>query len=400
MLGYLFGSLLGTKLVNVFFGLIGWILIVYNLLRIKNFYWPFRKSQSFLFAGYLIIVLIMIVRGYTTDYPPWNQKNFLSFLNFHLLAPLYILPYFLPLLMFVGIRKMEFRSLLKINYFLNILFLILFVLNIKQILTGSQLKAEMMEGYDFESGKTTTIASFFFMTGFFLLCKKYISHKQWLLNLICWFLATMTVAIGARRGTTLILLLLGMSAAFLYIRSLRGKRKTVGSFLVVLFSLLLIGFYGLTEDKLFAYINERGMSDTRSHVDEALLEQMNTQQLWFGKGLNGRYYMGGFSETNYYSGWRYGSETGFFTLVLRGGYVFALLYIIVLLVPALKGIFKTNNSLTKALGIYIILSLIELYPFGWPAFNLKYWIIWMGALICSSPGARKMNDLQIKQYFF
>ena len=50
----------------------------------------------------------------------------------------------------------------------------------------------------------------------------------------------------------------------------------------------------------------------------------------------------------------------------------AFTYILLLIYPALVGIFKSKNILCKALGFYIILSLIELYPFGWLAFNIKY----------------------------
>lgn len=59
------------------------------------------------------------------------------------------------------------------------------------------------------------------------------------------------------------------------------------------------------------------MEDTRSGVDKALLQQMSDIELIFGKGLNGRYYYP-LSNDDYLGGWRYASETGFYTLILKG----------------------------------------------------------------------------------
>lgn len=58
------------------------------------------------------------------------------------------------------------------------------------------------------------------------------------------------------------------------------------------------------------------MEDTRSGVDEALLNQMSDTELFFGKGLNGRYFYP-LSNEDHLNGWRYGSETGFYNIVLK-----------------------------------------------------------------------------------
>ena len=134
-------------------------------------------------------------------------------------------------------------------------------------------------------------------------------------------------------------------------------------------------------------------------MDESLLSQMTDLDMIFGKGLNGRYYYP-LLEDDFLNGWRYGTETGFYNIVLKGGYVMAFTYILLLLIPAYKGIFQAHNILCNAGGFFILLSLFELYPFGWLEFSLKFLAIWMMVVLCMNPNVRNMSDLQIKQQFF
>lgn len=376
----------------------GWLFIIANLYRIKSFCIPFSGTQRFLFNLFLFLAIIMIFRGYTIDYQyPWF--NWRGAINLHLFSPIYILPYALPLFILIGIQRFEFKTLAKLNVLFNFLFIPFFLLNIRSIYSlGSASSAGMLPGEEDTILAEATVG-FFFETGFFLLCKDFLSKNQWRFNLAIWILATLTLAVGARRGALLMSLLLGLSAAILYIQSFKGTRKIFSMIGVIIVALTLIGLYFYAENTLFAFLNDRGTEDTRSGVDIELLSQMNTFELWFGKGLNGRYYMQLFEE-NSYGGWRYGSETGFYTLVLKGGYVFAIVYILVLLIPALKGIFISNNSFTKALGLYIVLRIIELYPWGWPMFDIKHLIVWIGVAFCWNPVIRKMNNTEIKKYFF
>ena len=151
----------------------------------------------------------------------------------------------------------------------------------------------------------------------------------------------------------------------------------------------------------FSFVQERGLEDTRSGVDDALLSQMNEFEMLFGKGLNGRYYypVRDLSEDNY-NGYRYGSETGFMNLALKGGFIYAIIYVLLLLIPSMKGVFHSRNLLCKVLGIFIIISLLELYPHGWLRFDVKFLVIWMGVRLCMLSKYRNMNNKEIYQTFF
>ena len=231
---------------------------------------------------------------------------------------------------------------------------------------------------------------------FIALCGMYLTKRQWICNLLGLGTVLFTTLIFARRGGS-------VTGAVLLIISLYYWAKSNKSFAVRLFmyiaSVAVIGFiaYQVLYSDMFAFLHARGFEDTRSHVEEALLEQMTEFDMWFGKGLNGRYWLPLSPESE---GWRYGCETGFLNYVLKGGYVMIGLYIILLLVPAIKGLWHSNNYLCKIGGVYMILSLLELYPFGIFIFNTKFFIIWMMASICMSKKWRMMNDEEIKKRIF
>lgn len=389
----------GSDFIKAIFCSLGWIFMLHSMYKVNTFYWPFKGFARTLFILYMILIVILVFRGYTINYP-YQWISTIGAINFHLFAPYYIIPYFLPLLLFIGKNRIEFKTLVHLNYLFNFLFILFFIFNIKTIINQAHLSALGINDVAGYKSLASPTSMFFILVGFFLLCKDFIPKRLWLFNVLVWFLALLTVTIGARRGSMLMLILLGMSALYLHFLSLKGVRKVVSIGFIIFIGLVFIGVYIYSENSIFAYLSSRGLEDTRSNVDEALLAQMSDFQLWFGKGLNGRYYQGNWAVDNLYNGWRYGSETGFFNLVLKGGYVFAFLHILLLLIPALKGLFYSKNSLTKALGIYILLSLIELYPFGWLMFNIKFLIIWIGVVLCWNPRLRGMNNLQIKNEFF
>ncbi|WP_020589302.1 hypothetical protein [Desulfobacter curvatus] len=401
IVGNVLRGIYGTDVPLIFFGGIGWGWIAYGILTVKKIYKPFWGLHSSFFYYYFLVVLIMILRGYNIDYS-YQWISTAGMINYHFLSPYYILPYFLPLILFIGIRQFEFNSLSKINLIFNIFFIIMFFTTIKGTYIDSQFFASKGGGYDdFKSmyASVSYVGSLFVTTSFFLFCKKYINSKLWFFNIICCFLALFNVALAGRRGAVCILTLYIIVALLLNFKEDRLKER-VKSLVLVFSALAFLGIYYMSMDSTFLFLKKRGLENTRVDVHKSLIAQMDIFDWCFGRGLNGRYYHNLHLENNYLGGWRYGCETGFLNLVLKGGLVLTALHIFTLLVPALKGVLNSKNAFTKALGAYVILSIIELYPFGWPKFDLKYLIVWIGAALCSFPHIRKMNDVEIKNRFF
>lgn len=393
LLGQAIVSVTGNQIFQALICTIGWYFIIKGSSKIKRFCIPFHGLYKLFFILYIILCIIMIVRGYMIDYN-YQWISLQGLINFHFFSPYYILPYLMPLIVFIPLQSYDFRPFIKCSVAIAYISILIFVIFFKQITNNAAMQALGIGG---EYGFGTTFAQIYIPVAFAVLCRKYIQNKVWLINSIGLLFALIIFAISARRGSTVITACLFLFNLYFYIKSRKGSIKIFSIFISIIILLILALFF--TKSNKLSFLRERGLEDTRSGVDIALLSQMSDTELIFGKGLNGRYYYP-LSNDDYLNGWRYGSETGFYNLVLKGGYVLAYLYIILLAYPALLGIFKSKNELCKALGFYIILSLIELYPFGWLAFNMKFLIIWMGVSLCYNKSIRKLSDSEIYSFFF
>ena len=393
LLGQAVVAVTGNQILQALVCTIGWYFIIKGFIRIKGLHIPFNVFHKTLFITYLLLCIVMIVRGYLIDYN-YQWISFQGFINFHFFSPAYILPYIMPLIALIPLRYYDFRPFIKCSIITAYISIIIFVVFFRQISSNAALQAVGLGG---EYGFGSSFAQIYTPVAFAVLCRKYISNKVWLINSIGLFTTLIVFAISARRGATATTVCLFLFNLYFYIKSKKRNTKIIATTVSICIVLGLVSFF-ISSDK-FRFIKERGLEDTRSGVDEALLNQMSDTELFFGKGLNGRYFYP-LSNEDHLNGWRYGSETGFYNIVLKGGYVMAFVYILLLAYPALLGIFRSRNTLCKALGFYIVLSLIELYPFGWLMFNLKFLIIWMGVALCYNPAIRRMSENDIFRLFF
>lgn len=393
--GNLINGILGSQIVLAILCTIGWYFIIKGFVNIKK---NFQLSgiEAIIYYLYVSICIVMIIRGYLIDYG-YQWISLKGFINYHLFSPTYILPYIMPLIAYVPIRYYNFKSFISISTHFAFLTLFLFIIFAPKILSES---IQIVAGFNGENGYGRQIAAFYICFGFSTLCMLYIKKKIWIINMIALLASLLIYLIGARRGSSLITACLLVYNIFVYINYTDGIKKY--SLIIISIISLLIGIIIFNHSSAFSYIRQRGLEDSRSAVDEALLSQMSTSEKIFGKGLNGRYYFPVIEDdiTNPWKGWRFGSETGYYNIVLKGGYLMAWCYILLLLIPALKGIFNSHNLLCKSGGFYIILSLLELYPFGWLSFNMKFLIIWMLIVLLNNQKIRNMKNQDIYYNFF
>lgn len=302
----------------------------------------------------------------------------------------------MPLIILIPVRYYNLKILVKYSVLISIITLVLFLVFNQEIIASSGRQAAGL-GQNDDYGLGSFIAQFYANIAIIVLLRKYTTSKIWLLNSLALLISIAINLISARRGSVVILTSLFLFNMYFYILTIRVKFRIISIISILVFMIACTTYF--YDHKSLTFIKNRGLEDTRSGVDKALLNQMTTTDFIWGKGLNGRYYYP-LLEDDYLKGWRYGSETGFYSIILRGGYLMAILYIFLLAYPAYLGIFKSKNLFCKAIGFYITLSLIELYPFGLLSFNLKFMIIWMGVSFCYANKIRNLSDYQIKKYYF
>ena len=143
--------------------------------------------------------------------------------------------------------------------------------------------------------------------------------------------------------------------------------------------------------------------DTRSGVYERFFYYMKDHMI-FGNGMNGTYYCplweaeidGAFFGAVQY---RNLIENGYYQLLLTGGIVHIVLYVLVLLPAAVKGMFASSNQFTKACGIMVFLQLIDMFVYGLPTLTLDYILVWICVGVCYKASIRNMTNDEIRTEF-
>ncbi len=130
---------------------------------------------------------------------------------------------------------------------------------------------------------------------------------------------------------------------------------------------------------------------TRERYMSFLIDDLNSHPLawFFGKGCNGAYSVG--------SSLRSTIEWGYMYLILKGGIVYLVLYVCVLLKSFFLGFFKSKNQLCKAMAVLCLLRVYSLIPFGIPDVSVEFLLIWRFVRFLNTNEVRAMSDAQINQ---
>jgi hypothetical protein len=216
------------------------------------------------------------------------------------------------------------------------------------------------------------------------------------------------------------------SSSFLMLAIFSSQRASM-VFLFLLIIFLIFEFYRYTEIGVYKKIlsllaliagsvffvlqlnsfvveNEDLKIDTRTFLFIELFADMSNEELITGRGALGSYYSPYFAHTEEQgllgdSSTRVVNEVGYLEIILKGGYVMATLYLLILLPAAYLGIFKSNNVIARMSGYFILIYLILWVVSFYPIYSAGHILLWMAAGTAISPTARniKNRDLLIKR---
>ncbi|WP_043356225.1 hypothetical protein [Cupriavidus basilensis] len=96
---------------------------------------------------------------------------------------------------------------------------------------------------------------------------------------------------------------------------------------------------------------------------------------------------------------RYGTEVGFLNTLLYGGAIGVALYFLIMFLAAYYGVWRSNNWLSKMLGLMIAFRWVMFYIEEPPVFDMGMIFLWMAVGISLSKKFRAMRDEDLKKYF-
>lgn len=180
-------------------------------------------------------------------------------------------------------------------------------------------------------------------------------------------------------------------------------KKMVLSLLLIILSIGGYLFFLSVQNSLFSGISDRALVNSREEILISYFEDMSETDWIIGKGMDGTYYAPTVDEETPFGtdeDYRFLIEGGYLQVILKGGIV-NLILILLIAIPAIrKGLFQSNNLFAKSSAMLVFLWLIDMFPWGMPAFDLRYLLFWFSIGVCYNSELRLFSDDEIKEYCF
>lgn len=205
----------------------------------------------------------------------------------------------------------------------------------------------------------------------------------------------------AHQRANIVFLLIVLAFMFIEFSRRRDLRRMKKFFTIGAISIVLVASALIVNQYLSELLSNRDIVlDTRTFLVTELLADMSEDELIYGRGALGTYYSPYFAYTESHglpgdSPIRSVNEIGYLHMILKGGFVIVMLYLLVFVPASFLGITRSRNSICRMSGYliaaYILLWLVSYYP----VFGAEYLLLWMAVGTCISPKLRAMSDREI-----
>jgi hypothetical protein len=250
------------------------------------------------------------------------------------------------------------------------------------------------------------------MVSIFILFIPYVKYK-WKIIIIIVGATAIFIAIGFRANLIKVAFSLLIIAVFYFRKIITQRWIYVAHTLLFLVPVIFVvlgatGKYNVLYEfsKNEGYVienkftgEERLTGDTRTFLYREVGTSLIKSGNWIiGEGASGKYQSEYFDYLNDGRG-RYGSEVGILNILLYNGIIGVLIYFLLLFTTSSIAIRKSNNLLSKMIGLFIasrwMLSFIEEYTI----YDLNFFFFWLIMGLVSSKLFRQLNDNSIRAFF-
>lgn len=171
----------------------------------------------------------------------------------------------------------------------------------------------------------------------------------------------------------------------------------INSFLVIILIIIVV-FINYSKFSFLEKKIKTGMQSREKFIKEYVSDLNSRPKDWvFGRGMNGTFKTKiPELKQGYFD--RELIENGYLYHVLKGGFIYVILLILIFIKAIWNGFFNSQNILCKACASILVVYLIDMIGYGLPSLSLKYFIIWLSVGICLSEEIRNYSDIQLKNY--
>lgn len=371
------------------FSFIGICLIFYALLNSIKLKGTTNGYVKLLLALLIIWTYVLIVWSLELDF------DFIKVIIFQ--GESSLLTYFVPLVVLMPNKILFLKKTMTAVVILGLVFFLYIFLFRDTIFKVYGTLSVTNEKYLFEyCAKWLSLSA-----GFLVLTFSYQSKKVKFFVVLL-ILTTLVIALfRARRAMIFMTLLPVIIASAIYIFRSRYKLFALLLAILMVFGIAVIGLqlYSANQNGFFSNLSSRVDEDSRSKVEECLYNDFTFKDWIIGRGLDGRYFCPNIDDNYEVVGYRPVIETDYLNIILKSGSIYLVFLLMVMLPAIYKGLFRSQNVLSKAAGTWILFWIICLYPANVFGFSLNYLLVWISIGICYSKEIRNMPGALLKDYF-
>ncbi len=339
-------------------------------------------------SGFNILVIVFIAWSSILLIGSVFKATSIYFIQMVFAVPYYFIPYLLPIILLYTKFDLDFFSeLYRYSY---ILIIPTVVIQLVVILSGLS-----QEDWSMQSSmiRLLDISVFLLLFTGHLIRKKYIFNLA-LLYFLIWLILW---AYYGRRGMMIDNLLFILFMVLIRLRSsvlkLADRFRIYFTGLVVLLLLLSFGYLFSSTLAFQRGFSGGAIEESRGYVFETFFYDFGSIRDWLiGRGLDGTV-LRSFASNSLYSS----VENGFLTILLKGGLLYSIPFVVIILGASYMGFFRSKNDLSKALAAYLLIYVILMAYFNLPDYSTHYIFVWISASACFSPDIRNISNEVIFQ---
>ena len=161
---------------------------------------------------------------------------------------------------------------------------------------------------------------------------------------------------------------------------------------IIVLLLLLVAGQVITSSYAFQRgISIEGFEESRGGFKYFFAEFDTLSEWLFGRGLDGTV----IREINNEEGATGVIENGFLTVILKGGLLYLIPFLILLLRASYLGFYRSNNDLVKGLATLLLIHVLLMTYFNLPDYSTKYSLVWISVAVCYNPELRKLSNKDV-----
>lgn len=345
---------------------------------------PYKPDPGHIYKGILSFFVLwsIILLGAVIINPHSELWPTLSFPQRVFGQPNFFLPYVFPI--FVLYSKFSIDFFINLIKYASIFLFLAVLVEMYTLLSGVSIadKEQQSRVLLFDLGSS------------FLLLISHLSKKKYIFHAAVFYLLLRIILLAqwGRRAMFLDALLV---IAAMVITRLKTVYLTFNDRMKMYFTGFILVFIFLSVSHIISsiYIFQRGFNqeaqeETRGFVYEAFFRDLNTApEYFFGRGI------GGTIVRDVDSGRIVDFvESGYLILLFKGGLLYLIPFLIILMRAFYLGFFKSKNYIVKALAILILIYMISMYGWNWPDLSARYLFLWISVSGCYNAELRSINN--------